>query len=73
MAAGTFREDLLYRLNVFELVLPSLRQRRKDLEALIEHLLHFFARQNGKAITGFTQEAREAMLKYPWPGNVREL
>jgi NtrC-family two-component system response regulator AlgB len=73
VAAGTFREDLLYRLNVFELFLPPLRQRRKDIESLMQHLLQFFARQNGKAIAGFTPEAYEAMLKYPWPGNVREL
>ncbi|WP_010585236.1 sigma-54-dependent transcriptional regulator [Schlesneria paludicola] len=73
VAAGTFREDLLYRLNVFEIFLPPLRQRRKDLETLIDHLLQFFARQNGKGIKGFTAEARAAVMKYPWPGNVREL
>ncbi len=73
VAAGTFREDLLYRLNMFEIVLPPLRQRRADLEALIDHLLRFFARQNGKGISGFTAEARAALLRHPWPGNVREL
>jgi len=73
VASGTFREDLLYRLNVFEVFLPPLRQRRKDLESLIEHLLRFFARQNGKAVSSLTDEARTAMLRYPWPGNVREL
>ena len=73
VAMGTFREDLLYRLNVFEIFLPALRQRRKDLEALIDHLLQFFARQNGKIVSGFTDEARVAVLKYSWPGNVREL
>jgi NtrC-family two-component system response regulator AlgB len=73
VTAGTFREDLLYRLNVIEVVLPPLRQRRKDTLPLAEHLLHFFARQVGKPIIGFTEEARTALLRYPWPGNVREL
>ncbi|OAI48313.1 two-component system response regulator [Planctomycetaceae bacterium SCGC AG-212-F19] len=73
VAAGTFREDLLYRLNVIEVELPSLRQRRKDILPLAEHLLHFFARQAGKPIVAFTEEARSSILRYPWPGNVREL
>jgi NtrC-family two-component system response regulator AlgB len=73
VALGTFREDLMYRLNVIEVVLPSLRQRRKDILPLADHLLQFFARQSGKTLAGFTTEARDAMLKYPWPGNVREL
>jgi NtrC-family two-component system response regulator AlgB len=73
VTAGTFREDLLYRLNVIELVLPPLRQRSHDLERLIGHLLQFFARQAGKPNAGFTEEARAALLRYPWPGNVREL
>jgi NtrC-family two-component system response regulator AlgB len=54
-------------------VLPPLRERPSDVLALTNHLLQFFVKQAGKAITGFTQEAREAMLRYPWPGNVREL
>ena len=58
---------------MFEIVLPPLRQRRGDLEALIDHLLCFFARQNEKGVTGFTAEARAALLRHPWPGNVREL
>ena len=73
MAAGSFREDLLYRLNVFEVVLPPLRQRPADIEPLVDHLLKFFTRQVGKHVTGFTPDAREALLRYPWPGNVREL
>jgi two-component system, NtrC family, response regulator AlgB len=72
-AAGTFREDLLYRLNVIEITLPPLRQRKKDILPLAEHLLQFFARQTGKAITGFTGEARDAIARYSWPGNLREL
>lgn len=73
VAHGSFREDLMYRLNVFEVVLPSLRQRRKDIQPLADHLLQFFARQAGKSLAGFTNEARDAVLRYPWPGNVREL
>jgi two-component system, NtrC family, response regulator AlgB len=73
MAAGRFREDLFYRLNVIEVALPPLRQRRRDILPLAEHLLAFFGRQNGRALTGFTEQAREALLRHAWPGNVREL
>jgi NtrC-family two-component system response regulator AlgB len=73
VSRGAFREDLLYRLNVIELVLPPLRQRPEDILPLAEHLLHFFARQTGKPISGFTVEARTAIERHPWPGNVREL
>jgi NtrC-family two-component system response regulator AlgB len=73
IAAGIFREDLLYRLNVMEVSLPALRQRPRDILPLADHLLRFFARQSGKSVTGFTQEARAALLRYPWPGNIREL
>ncbi len=72
-AAGRFREDLLYRLNVIDLVVPPLRQRPHDILPLAEHLLGFFSRPGGKHLTGFTEEARAAFLRYPWPGNVREL
>jgi NtrC-family two-component system response regulator AlgB len=72
-AVGRFREDLLYRLNVIEVTLPPLRQRPRDVLPLAEHLLRFFARQAGKPVTGFTDEARAAIARYPWPGNVREL
>jgi NtrC-family two-component system response regulator AlgB len=72
-AAGRFREDLLYRLNVIEVVLPPLRDRPGDVQPLADHLLAFFARSAGKAITGFSDEARAALQRYPWPGNVREL
>jgi two-component system, NtrC family, response regulator AlgB len=71
--AGHFREDLFYRLNVIEVTLPPLRGRRRDLMPLAAHLLGFFARQFGKAVTGFTPEAEAAMKVYAWPGNVREL
>jgi NtrC-family two-component system response regulator AlgB len=71
--SGRFREDLFYRLNVIEVTLPPLRSRRRDVLPLARHLLGFFARQSGKAVTGFTPEAEAAMTAYPWPGNVREL
>ncbi len=71
--AGRFREDLFYRLNVIEVALSPLRHRRKDLLLLARHLLGFFAKQSGKAVTGFTPEAETAMSAYAWPGNVREL
>ena len=73
IASGRFREDLFYRLNVIDLTLPPLRERRADLLPLAEHLLRFFALQTGKSVTGFTTEAKAAVLRYPWPGNVREL
>jgi NtrC-family two-component system response regulator AlgB len=73
VAAGRFREDLFYRLNVIEVTLPPLRHRRRDLLPLARHLLGFFARQSGKAVAGFTPEAEAAMTAYAWPGNVREL
>ncbi len=71
--AGRFREDLFYRLNVIEVTLPALRNRRKDLLPLARHLLKFFSRQSGKSVTGFSPEAEVAMATYAWPGNVREL
>jgi NtrC-family two-component system response regulator AlgB len=73
VSVGAFREDLLYRLNVIEVVLPPLRQRAKDIPLLLDHLLSFFARQAGKGAVELTSEARAAVFRYPWPGNVREL
>jgi NtrC-family two-component system response regulator AlgB len=71
--AGRFREDLLYRLNVIEVTLPPLRERRRDLPRLAGRLLDFFARQANRPVTGFTPEALEAIGRHSWPGNVREL
>jgi NtrC-family two-component system response regulator AlgB len=73
LAAGRFREDLFYRLNVVEVTVPPLRQRPADILPLAEHLLRFFARGNGKNLAGFAEPVREAMLRYSWPGNIREL
>ena len=70
---GGFREDLFYRLNVIEVTVPPLRERPADILPLAEHLLRFFARQNGKHVAGFSEPVREAIRNYPWPGNVREL
>ncbi len=71
--AGRFREDLFYRLNVVEIIVPPLRERQEDILPLTERLLAFFARQNHRGILGFTEAARAALRHYPWPGNVREL
>ena len=71
--SGRFREDLYYRLNVVTLVVPPLRERRQDIPALMDHFLTHFAEKNGKAIRGFTLDARQVLLRYDYPGNVREL
>jgi len=71
--SGQFREELYYRLNVVTLLLPPLRERRQDLPALMEHFLKHFAAKNSKTIRGFSQEARQALLRYDYPGNVREI
>jgi two-component system response regulator AtoC len=68
-----FREDLYYRLNVVNIELPPLRERKEDIPLLAEHFLHKFAMENQKEITGFSPEAIELVLEYDWPGNVREL
>jgi two-component system response regulator AtoC len=72
-AAGRFREDLFYRINVLPIVIPPLRERREDIPILLDH---FLARNNvrfGTSIRGFHPEARRHLLEYNWPGNVREL
>ena len=68
-----FREDLFYRLNVVQLVIPPLRERREDILPLADRLLVFFAKQNHRSILGLTEEARAALQNHHWPGNVREL
>jgi NtrC-family two-component system response regulator AlgB len=73
VAAKTFREDLFYRLNVVELVVPPLRERHEDILPLAERLLAFFANQNHRNVLGFTDAARAALYNHHWPGNVREL
>ena len=68
-----FREDLYYRLNVVNIELPPLRERKEDIPLLAEHFLNKFASENRKEITGFSPDAIEFLLDYDWPGNVREL
>jgi two-component system response regulator HydG len=70
---GKFREDLFYRLNVIQVVLPPLRERDGDVPLLAEHFLERYAAKNGKAVRGLTRAALEALEAHPWPGNVREL
>ncbi len=71
--AGRFREDLLYRLNVIEIVVPPLREREEDLMRLAHRFLNFFARDAKRQVPQLSRDAVEAIKAYPWPGNVREL
>ncbi len=70
---GRFREDLYYRLNVIEIKMPPLRERRDDIAVLIKHYMAIFAKEAGKNIKDIDYEAMQAMLAYDWPGNIREL
>ncbi len=71
--AGTFREDLYYRLKVVEVILPPLRERKQCLPLLIVHFLTFFSQKHGRHVHQVSDRAMEALLSYSWPGNVREL
>jgi two-component system, NtrC family, response regulator AtoC len=71
--AGSFREDLYYRLNVVSLQLPPLRERADDIPALAHHFLRRYAAESDKPITGFSDEAVRVLRAYHWPGNIREL
>jgi two-component system, NtrC family, response regulator AtoC len=71
--AGTFREDLYYRLNVVSVQLPPLRDRADDIPALAHHFLRKYARESDKPVTGFSDEAVRVLRGYQWPGNIREL
>lgn len=73
IASGHFREDLLYRINVIEVIAPPLRQRPEDLMKLAENFLLFFARAAGIPTPKFSKKTKEAMIAYKWPGNIREL
>ena len=70
---GRFREDLFYRLNVIEIRLPPLRERREDIPLLAEHFVHHISSQLGKDISGISGEALKLLIAHDWPGNVREL
>ncbi|KPJ76120.1 MAG: transcriptional regulator [Deltaproteobacteria bacterium SG8_13] len=72
-AAGAFREDLYYRLNVVGLHIPPLRERKEDVPLLAQHFLETFGSKNSKALKGYTPRAMDAIVRHEWPGNVREL
>jgi formate hydrogenlyase transcriptional activator len=71
--AGTFRSDLFYRLNVFPIEVPPLRERREDIPVLVEYFIDRYARKAGKNIRGVNKRSLELLQSYPWPGNIREL
>ncbi len=73
MKAGTFREDLFYRLNVIPIFLPSLADRKDDLDSLIHIFIKKFNQAHGKRITGMAADALTVLKRYEWPGNIREL
>jgi formate hydrogenlyase transcriptional activator len=73
VAAGTFRMDLFYRLNVFPIRMPALRERREDIPLLVTHFVDIFSQRMGKNIQVIPVEMIEGLLRYPWPGNIREL
>ncbi len=73
MGAGTFRDDLFYRLNVFPLEMPPLRERPADIPLLVAYFIERYARKMGKQIRGITTQSLELLASYPWPGNIREL
>jgi formate hydrogenlyase transcriptional activator len=73
VADGRFREDLYYRLNVFPVVLPPLRERRDDIPRLVRHFTQHFARRMGRRIETIPSAVMDALVRYSWPGNVREL
>jgi DNA-binding NtrC family response regulator len=73
VADGRFRMDLYYRLNVFPVELPALRERKDDIVLLANHFLNYYSKRNHKTVTGISERAVESMMKYSWPGNIREL
>lgn len=73
VADGKFREDLFYRLNVVQITIPPLRERKEDIPMLVNAFLNSFAKENGKPVRELTSDAMQSILSYDWPGNVREL
>lgn len=71
--AGTFREDLYYRLNVVRMNIPPLRKRKSDIPLLVDYFLKRYSKANNKTVTGISKEAMDLLMKYDFPGNVREL
>ena len=72
-ATGQFRMDLYYRLNVYPIMLPPLRERRDDIPVLVQHFVHAYASRHGKSIARVPEEVMTALVRYNWPGNIREL
>ncbi|MBI4871154.1 MAG: sigma-54-dependent Fis family transcriptional regulator, partial [Candidatus Riflebacteria bacterium] len=73
VAEGRFREDLFYRINVFALHIPPLRERPEDVPLLVSHFIGIFNQKMGRSIRGVQSDALELLKRYPWPGTVREL
>ncbi|MBL4676827.1 MAG: sigma-54-dependent Fis family transcriptional regulator, partial [Mucilaginibacter sp.] len=73
VANGRFREDLFYRLNIFPISIPALRERKGDIGVLAAHFIQRFAKKTGKKINVLSQRAIMELQQHPWPGNVREL
>jgi len=73
VADGTFREDLFYRLNVFPLEMPALRERREDIPMLVQYFISRYAGRAGKTFRRVSKRTLDCLQSYPWPGNVREL
>ena len=73
IAAGTFRSDLFYRLNVFPIEVPPLRERKEDIPVLLAYFIDRYARKAGKSIRSLNKRSLELLQSYPWPGNIREL
>ncbi len=73
IVAGIFRSDLFYRLNVFPVEVPPLRQRREDIPLLVEYFIDRFARKAGKSFQAVNKKSLDLLQSYPWPGNIREL
>jgi len=73
VGAGTFREDLYYRINIFPIQVPPLRERREDIPALAHHFLNVLSKEVGKKFSGFSEGAMNLLMQYDWRGNVREL
>jgi DNA-binding NtrC family response regulator len=73
VSEGKFREDLFFRLNVIQIRMPPLRERRDDIPLLAQHFVREFSKENGKNVRGITPEVFQVFMHYSWPGNIREL
>jgi formate hydrogenlyase transcriptional activator len=73
ISAGSFRSDLFYRLHVFPIEMPSLRERREDIPLLVEYFIDRYARKAGKHFKNVEKRTLQVLQSYPWPGNIREL